>query len=136
MVVEVLWGAVRADAVVLVVKGWGVASDGLDSVLVVSTVVFEGAVVFATELSTDLAVEVMEDASEVEDFLLVGSGPFKVSDLSVELLEGPISAGSAEVGTRFVVKSNSGDALGGEESDNGFIVHCNNCKDVFFHYEL
>ena len=136
MVVDVLWGAVLEEAEVLVVEGWLVAADGRYSVLVVSAVVSEGTVVFATKLHTDLAIEVMEDASKVEDFLLVGSDPFKVSNLSVELLEGPISAGSAEVANLFVVKSNSGDALGSEESDNGFIVHCNNCKDVFFHYEL
>ena len=131
MVVEVLWGTVLEEAIVLVVEGWLVAADGLYSVLVVSTVVSEGAVVFVSKLHTDLVIEVMEDASKVEDFLLVGSGPFKVSDLSVELLQGPISAGSAEVAMFFGVKSNSGDALGSEETDNGFIVHCNNCKDVF-----
>jgi hypothetical protein len=41
---EVLWSSVVEEAKVFVVEGWCVASNWLDSVLVISTVVEESAV--------------------------------------------------------------------------------------------
>lgn len=88
VVVEVLNGSVLQESVVVVMEGASVA---------VGTVVLEAAVVFVSIVEGELVVEVAEDAAEIKDLFLLGSGPLEVANLLIELLESPVGDGSCGV---------------------------------------
>jgi hypothetical protein len=99
VVMEVLWSSVVLEAKVCVVEGWLVASNWLNSVFVVSTVMVESSVGSLTIILSDSIVPLSKDGSKVEDFGFMRSGIFEVTNIFVELFKSPFDAGSAEIST-------------------------------------